>query len=322
METTRTTPNRPIRTNPDRPFRSTTSGRSARLLALPLLATAGVAVLASPPAGAKQPGVPVPPPITCGSVITTDVRLTADLIDCPGSGLVVGAPGITIDLGGHVIDGTGIGAGVDDEAGHDDVRITNGTVREFVFGVNLFEVSDSRVDRIAAIDNLDGVKVARADDLEIDRVAASDNVGAGVEITFSEGVTVRRSAAAGNGLWGVVDRFSEGSRFVDNVFVANEAPGLTIDRTGGAVAERNMVMGNSSDGIELVALEDARIARNLVVLNHGNGISVDQAGNTLTANWAIGNGGIGIAAADGTIDGGRNHATGNVGGDCTGVSCR
>jgi hypothetical protein len=47
--------------------------------------------------------------LSCGSVITTDVRLDADLVDCPSQGLVVGAPGIIIDLNGHIIDGTGSG---------------------------------------------------------------------------------------------------------------------------------------------------------------------------------------------------------------------
>ena len=52
---------------------------------------------------------------------------------------MVGAPGITIDLAGHLIDGTGTGSGIDNVAGHDDVRIVRGTVREFLFGVELFE---------------------------------------------------------------------------------------------------------------------------------------------------------------------------------------
>jgi hypothetical protein len=52
-------------------------------------------------------------------VLTTDVRLTADLRNCHGSGLIVGASGSTIDLAGYVIGGNGSGAGIDNEAGHD-----------------------------------------------------------------------------------------------------------------------------------------------------------------------------------------------------------
>ena len=55
------------------------------------------------------------------------------------------------------------------------------------------------------------------------------------------------------------------------------------------------------------AIGDAVVERNDAIANDGNGISVDQPGNTLTRNHAIGNSGVGIAAPDGTIDGGRNR---------------
>jgi hypothetical protein len=35
-----------------------------------------------------------------------------DLVNCPGDGLVVGAPNITVNLNGHTLDGIGLGAGV------------------------------------------------------------------------------------------------------------------------------------------------------------------------------------------------------------------
>jgi hypothetical protein len=40
-------------------------------------------------------------------VITTDTTLDSDLLDCPGHGIVIGAPGITLDLNGHTVDGDG-----------------------------------------------------------------------------------------------------------------------------------------------------------------------------------------------------------------------
>ena len=45
--------------------------------------------------------------VQCGDVITQDTTLDSDLIDCPGHGVVIGASGITLDLAGHTIDGTG-----------------------------------------------------------------------------------------------------------------------------------------------------------------------------------------------------------------------
>lgn len=289
--------------------------RLARLLPAPALVALGVAIAGSVSAGAQAPA------ITCGTVVTDDVRLTADL-HCAGSGLVIGAPGVTIDLDGHTIDGAGSGAGIDNSGGHDELRVTGGSIRGFVFGVELFEVSGARLDRLSADSNLDGVKISRSDAVEIERVTVTDNVGAGIEITFSERVVVRRSTVTGNGLGGIVDRFNSDTGYERNTLSDNVGPGLTLDRTIRTVVELNDVVGNDSYGIEMTAMEDAVLVRNDVVANAGNGISIDQSGSTLTRNEANANGGLGINAPDGTIDGGRNRATGNIGGDCTGVVCR
>ena len=70
--------------------------------------------------------------VECGDRITRDVRLDADLVNCPRNGLTVAADGITIDLGGHVVDGSGRGIGISNGFwgdGHRDVTIRNGKVR-------------------------------------------------------------------------------------------------------------------------------------------------------------------------------------------------
>ena len=55
----------------------------------------------APPASASH--------VNCGDVITQDTTLDSDLLNCPGDGLVIGADGVTVDLAGHTIDGTGGG---------------------------------------------------------------------------------------------------------------------------------------------------------------------------------------------------------------------
>ena len=112
------------------------------LLLVPLLALALLGSAASP-ALAQAVG--------CGAVLTQDTTLAADLIDCPGDGLVIGADGITVDLGGHVVDGLfPLGgaidqSGIDNSAGHDGVTVRNGTVREFARGVHLASADRNRV---------------------------------------------------------------------------------------------------------------------------------------------------------------------------------
>ena len=79
---------------------------------------------------------PVPREVSCGEIVIQSIVVQNDLIDCIGNGLIVGTRDITIDLDGHVIDGTGIDTGILNN-GFDNVTITNGLVTEFDYGVLL-----------------------------------------------------------------------------------------------------------------------------------------------------------------------------------------
>jgi parallel beta-helix repeat protein len=285
------------------------------------LTAAALAVVAPSVAVATSLTASAAEPLGCGSVVTTDVRLTDDLVDCAGSGLVVGASGVTIDLAGHVIDGSGEGTGVDVSAGHDDVRVVGGTVQEFRFGVHLFESDGSTLDRLGVDANLRGVIVERSSHVELSRVVASGNVTGGVDINFSEDVTVRRSTATGNGFAGFGEIASHATTYERNSATGNGFAGLSLWFSDASVLERNHVADNEFHGIELTGVEDARLVRNDARGNAEHGIAIDRGGNTLSRNVAVGNGGIGIAAPEGTIDGGRNTGLDNAGGDCTGISC-
>src|SRR5438045_2746256 len=104
-----------------------------RILGLAAVLAAGMLVLIAAPAQASQ--------VHCADVITQDTTLDTDLIGCPGDGLVVAAPGITINLKGHTISGTGTGWGIDNHIppppddflgpGYAGVTIENGTIRGF-----------------------------------------------------------------------------------------------------------------------------------------------------------------------------------------------
>jgi parallel beta-helix repeat protein len=80
------------------------------------------------PAAAKK--------VTCGQVIIENTKVSNDLKNCSGDGLVIGADDITLNLNGHTIDG-------DDDGNdngiviqnHDGVTVKNGTVQQFAEGV-------------------------------------------------------------------------------------------------------------------------------------------------------------------------------------------
>jgi hypothetical protein len=82
--------------------------------------------------------------VSCGATISADLVLAADL-NCPnGIALILDTPEVTLDLGGHTLNGPGPGrrrwplpdfdlAGVSVRA--DNVTVTNGTLRGFGIGV-------------------------------------------------------------------------------------------------------------------------------------------------------------------------------------------
>ena len=208
-----------------------------------------------------------------------------------------------------MIDGTGQGTGVDVSIGHDDVRIIRGTVEQFRFGVHLFESDASALDRLVVGHNLRGVIVERSSGVQLQRVTASGNVSGGVDVNFSEDVVVRRSSAIDNGFAGFAEVASQGTAYERNTATGNGFAGLSLWFSAGTVLERNVVNGdNQFHGIELTGVEDAHLARNEASRNAEHGIAIDRAGNVLVRNLAVGNLGTGIAAPDGTIDGGRNEA--------------
>src|SRR5436305_6497018 len=107
-------------------------GRVVRVLPRPRLAR--VVVVASAAcllAFVAQTGAAAQ--VSCGQVVTHSLTLEADLV-CPltvGTGLVVGADGITIDLNGHSIAPQfpdTLGVGIDNRAGHDRVTVRDGSI--------------------------------------------------------------------------------------------------------------------------------------------------------------------------------------------------
>ena len=79
-----------------------------------------------------------PQALSCGTVITSSTRLTADVLGCVGDGLVIGADGVTLDLAGHVLSGNAVEDGTDvgiRVAGRRGVKVINGTVGGFSRGI-------------------------------------------------------------------------------------------------------------------------------------------------------------------------------------------
>jgi hypothetical protein len=252
------------------------------------LAGAGIGAIALgalPASASAGPG-----DVACGAVVTNDVQLDTDL-DCPGAGLIVGAPGIAIDLAGHTVRGSGTGVGIENPGEHDGVTIRGGTVRDFTIGIDLLAMDQGRVDGVTVAGNSVGVTVQRSAGVELDRVTATDNSFSGIEVNFSEHTTVRRSIVTGSSQGGIIDRASFASRYERNEVTGNGFFGMEITQTDEAALDRNVVSANAGDGIRLgFAATGVTLDRNRTNDNGAGGLVIEEAGNTVTRHQSSGNG--------------------------------
>jgi parallel beta-helix repeat protein len=259
-------------------------GQLARALRAWIAPAIVLAALALGPADARADHV------DCGQRITRDVRLDADLLNCRGNGLTVAADGITIDLGGHTVDGVGRGVGVFNGQwgdGHRDVTIRNGTVRGFKVGVRS-GARETRVYGLAVMRNAAGGIALRSRECRVERSIVTDNgYGHGI---FVGGVS--------------------GCHVIGNRVSGHLGAGIEASRSRAHVIERNRVWDNRQAGILLAGTAGVRVARNAVNSNDGPGIWLFDGAtanqvldNTLAAN---------VRGIQVTLDGAGNLIDGNT----------
>jgi parallel beta-helix repeat protein len=287
--------------------------RSRRSVGQLLVATGVLVAAQTTTAGAAEAAAA----LTCGTTITASVTLHADLIGCPGAGLVVAADGITVDLHGHVIAGNGggqsdtfdVGVAVQ---GYRGVTITGGTVRGFdagvvlagssgdrvthldvsdndSFGIGLLDTSTSRLSAVSARRNHDlGIWVNNGTGNRLELVTATDNEQ-GVSFENTSGATLTRSTMSHNSANLVL--IGDDNRITANVFtdavscgVGCDGIGISLEAGSGNLISGNRVAGAEHDGIRLSDfLPDVVTARNVVQRNtvtgaHNDGIAVSTEG--------------------------------------------
>ena len=294
------------------------------------------AIMALPVVGAAPAGAG---PLACGTTITTSTTLAADMT-CPGDAVVIGAPGVVLDLAGHTLTGGGTGfsadgAGVRVLAGPATVR--NGRIQSFRYGVHLGPGSDgSLVERLSLDRDGDGIHIRSASNrVRSTSFTASNNVAL---LIVGAANVVEGNSMRGN-LAGV---FIVG---VGNHIVANDIVGEGGDDRGilafnatrivnnrvsryGGPAGIELLDGGEVSGNQVFANVDgiraqgaATVSGNVAFGNTDDGIDAG-AGAVLQGNIAIQNADLGIAAGPGVIDAGGNRAFANGNPlQCVGVAC-
>jgi large repetitive protein len=232
------------------------SGRALSRCPSRLARRALVALLVALGAGALGPGE-THAGIACGQTITQDTKLHHDLENCPGIGVVIGAPGITLDLNGHRIDGVGeSNSGVLNSAGHDNVVVKGGgggLITGFGRGIEMnlaagavirgigFRNNDSTFSSIGIF--LNSSTDARVESNEIGEMDRDDSVG--VLLQGGDGARV-----IGNEIGPISGAGTAGIR-------------ATLQAVGARV-QGNLVRGAGERGIEIAGADETLVKRNRV----------------------------------------------------------
>lgn len=262
------------------------AGGATALAALTLAGTAGAVVL------------------SCGTTITQDTTLTGDVLGCSGPAIVIGAPGITLDMNGHRASAAaGNRAHGILNQGHAGVTVRNGTVTGFgLYGVRLAAADGNTVERMRLVRNLTGIGLV-------------DSTGG----VFRDS-TVIGSGFVGVNLTGGDDNTVSGNRIRGSrgqaVFIQH-----SVSETGGAhLVSANTITGNGI-WVSLGPI-GTRLVGNTIRGGLRDGISAFDGSTVISRNTTRLNRGFGIYAPNGATDGGGNRARGNGLGRCVGVVCR
>jgi parallel beta-helix repeat protein len=189
----------------------------------------------------------------CGQVLQHSITLSNDLLACAGDGLVVGAAGITVDLNGHLVQGTGLGAGVRN-TGHPDVTIRGGTIRNFDHGVLLSETQRNVVAGISVNQTeLGGVHLSNADGSQVRDNHVHGFSGAAFHLTngSSANHVANNAVAAGNGEALVVEGGSDHNRLEGNRLTGASDSAVRVDFSSHNTVVGNVVAGGSDAAITM-----------------------------------------------------------------------
>jgi hypothetical protein len=281
------------------------------------------------------------PKVKCGDVITKSVKLDADVI-CPDgtpAAVTIAADHVDLDLNGHsIVNGRTDDGGtiaVTTAGPVEDLEIRNGSIQAGDKAIRA-EASDSEFARLTVNGHVLALGVT-GDGNELENITAHSSLHTldikGNRVEFERNtITVVRNETLGDivGDRSEIERSSFGdcgpsglTVYGDRVDIERNtfvACPLVIVGTGSEI-ERNNAMSSADVGIGVHDTK-ARVSRNNASNNSGTGIRLFEPGAYVARNTANDNGEWGISGVLGTIDGGRNRASGNAEpGQCLNVIC-
>ena len=251
-------------------------------------------------------------PCSCDDTVVVNTTLDPNdpvtSMVCLCNGLTVDS-GVTLDLGGHSIRGSGVCSGIG--VSGDAVTVANGHIINFSTGLGSVGIDG----RFAGLDierNDSGVFLMGPRNL-LEQSVVHDNRGVGIRLGGNSH-TVRKVGVARNGQEGIIaggrgfhlvensviaDNGSHGvalsgdgfSRVRQNVIRDNDADGIFVGVDFFGTIVRNVISGNGRNGFELVFGNGFTIDHNRITANGENGMRIAGHGQTVTSNITSMNGG-------------------------------
>ena len=227
-------------------------------------------------------------------MITQDTTLDSDLLACGSPALTVAGDDVTLDLGGHIVDGpVSTGLSDDDERIFHGLVIEDGTVRG---PLNLSHYEGVTVKDLTVA----GITPGRdTDDVLLTHNVIRGSDGAGVQVgKTNSNITISDSLIERNG-GGVTAAHSGTVVLLNNTIRANFGAGVGGGQGGDFLAIGNRIVENGSYGI--VTNEGTMVLRdNVIAFNALDGTHSELGGISEGTNNDIShNGGSGVYSAIG-----------------------
>ena len=215
--------------------------------------------------------------VGCGTVVTADLTLDADLVCNAADGLIAGEDGITIDLNGFTIRNTGGGivTGVS-VVDHANVTVRNGTVRGFYENVAFVDSPFGvAADLIIRAGGGYGLQIIRSDDSIVKRVDVRNVPDGGVVVTGSVRVQVDDVVARRSG-WGVFVIDSVGTT-IERADLRRNFYGVSVYVSHGTVVADSTIRNNTTAGVASEASTKTQVRDSVI---RANGIGVHYFGSS------------------------------------------
>ena len=243
--------------------------------------------------------------VQCGAVLTTNTTLTADLVNCAGNGLVVGADDITLNLNGHTVrgDGTPASTGFDYGIlvpGHRQVTVTNGSVEGFDRGVLLDASPGGVVTALNVHDNSNrGIMLTDGSgNGRVEGNVSADNGASAIAVVSSDDAVVTRNRSLRNpGGSGVRLEGASRTTITHNILTSNGSGVDLGDGSNDNQVSYNTMNDDHEAGVG-VGFSDRNVVTHNSIVRSGSGVILESSDNTtITDNQilhSVGPDGIGI----------------------------